>query len=97
MVDHDAIFKALANPLRRQILDWLREAQSTPESFGFPLGISVSAIQARTGLSQSTVSNHVASLQRAKLVEGRRVGQWLFLSRNESIIRKFVCTLPDII
>ena len=42
------------------------------------------------GLSQSTVSAHLATLQRAGLVTTRRVGQWIFYKRNEETIKAFL-------
>ncbi|MGF6633112.1 DNA-binding transcriptional ArsR family regulator [Paraburkholderia sp. MM6662-R1] len=47
------------------------------------------AIQARSGLAQSTVSMHIAVLVEAGLLVPKRVGQWIFLSRNEELIRAF--------
>jgi DNA-binding transcriptional ArsR family regulator len=78
--DIDAIHKALANPVRREILGWLRE----------PYGVCAGKIDARCGLSQSTVSAHLAALQRAGLVTSKRVGQWVFFKRNEAVIQAFL-------
>jgi DNA-binding transcriptional ArsR family regulator len=91
MVDTNLIHKALANPLRRDILAWLKvPAEAFPEGHvDFGHGVPVQAIQSRSGLSQSTVSAHVAVLLEAKLLASTRVGQWLFLSRNEDVIRAF--------
>ena len=47
-------------------------------------------IDQRTGLSQSTVSVHLTTLQRAELVSSRKVGQWHFFKRNEENIQAFV-------
>lgn len=91
-MDIDAIHKALANPVRRQILEWLKEPQAHFAEQEHPLDIGVCAglIDARTGLSQSTVSAHLATLQRAGLVCSRRVGQWIFFKRNEETIAAFL-------
>jgi DNA-binding transcriptional ArsR family regulator len=90
-MDIDAIHKALANPVRRQILDWLKEPQTHFAHQEHPLDIGVCAglIDARTGLSQSTVSAHLATLQRAGLVTSRKVGQWIFYKRDEAVIAAF--------
>jgi DNA-binding transcriptional ArsR family regulator len=48
-----------------------------------------SAILERSGLAQSTVSAHLAALVEAGLLDSTRVGQWIFLSRNEDVIRSF--------
>ncbi|MFJ8363104.1 ArsR/SmtB family transcription factor [Streptomyces sp. NPDC093984] len=83
--------KALANPVRLQVLQWLRE----PEDH-FPVnpavtdpravGVCVSHIQAKTGLAQSTVSAYMAVLERAGLVRSTRVGKWTHYRRDEERI-----------
>jgi DNA-binding transcriptional ArsR family regulator len=91
-IDIDAIHKALANPVRREILAWLREPQVYFAEQEFPLdhGVCAGKIDARCGLSQSTVSAHLAALQRAGLVTSKRVGQWVFFKRNEAVIQAFL-------
>jgi DNA-binding transcriptional ArsR family regulator len=95
MADENLIYKALANPFRREILKWLK----TPEKYfvqgplNLGCGIPSNAIHARSGLSQSTVSVHVAALIEAGLVDSTRVGQWMFLSRNEEMIRAFTAQI----
>jgi DNA-binding transcriptional ArsR family regulator len=91
-MDIDAIHKALANPVRREILQWLKEPEVHFAQQDHPLDIGVCAglIDARTGLSQSTVSAHLATLQRAGLVTSRRVGQWIFFKRDEDTIAAFL-------
>lgn len=90
--------RALANPIRLRLLQWLRE----PERH-FPLdgaiadpvevGVCVSHIQAKTGLAQSTVSAYMAELQRAGLVRATRVGKWTHYKRDEKRIAQLVATL----
>ncbi|WP_119731622.1 ArsR/SmtB family transcription factor [Thermomonospora amylolytica] len=90
--------RALANPTRLQLLQWLRE----PERH-FPLegaiadpvevGVCVSHIQAKVGLAQSTVSAYMAELQRAGLVRATRVGKWTHYKRDEERIARLVDTL----
>jgi ArsR family transcriptional regulator len=91
-LDIDAIHKALANPVRREILAWLKE----PERF-FPdqlhplsLGVCAGMIDERSGLSQSTVSGHLATLLKAGLVTVTRLGQWNMFKRNEEVIARFL-------
>ena len=96
-LDIDEVIKALAHPVRRDILHWLK----TPEAFfadqEHPLefGVCAGKIDQRTGLSQSTVSAHLATLQRAGLVTTRRVAQWVFYQRNEEVIQAFLDQLND--
>jgi DNA-binding transcriptional ArsR family regulator len=91
-MDIDAIHKALANPVRRQILLWLKEphAHFTEQDHPLEMGVCAGLIDARTGLSQSTVSAHLASLHKAGLITSHRVGQWIFYKRNEDLILIFL-------
>ena len=85
-MDQVEIFKALSNKTRLQILNWLKEPeQNFPEqmSAGFSHGVCVGQIQNKAGLTQSTVSEYLSTLQRAGLVKSTRVGQWTYYQRNE--------------
>jgi ArsR family transcriptional regulator len=86
------VIKALAHPVRRDILHWLKDPQTYFADQEHPLEIGVCAgkIDQRTGLSQSTVSAHLATLQRAGLISSKKVGQWHFFKRNEDVIQAFV-------
>lgn len=88
----DAVHKALANPVRRQILAWLKEPERHFAHQAHPLefGVCASLIDTMTGLSQSTVSAHLAALEKADLISKRRVGQWMFFKRNEETIAAFL-------
>ncbi len=92
VIDIDAIHKALANPVRRDILCWLKTPQECFPMQDYPLDIGVCAglIDQRTGLSQSTVSAHLATLQKAGLITSKRVGQWIFFRRDEAVIQAFL-------
>lgn len=93
-MDIDAIHKALANPVRREILAWLKEpAQCFPEAHALKNGVCAGQIHERCGLSQSTVSAHLATLQRASLVSSTRIGQWIYFHRNEDVIQAFVARM----
>ncbi|HEY8608512.1 MAG TPA: metalloregulator ArsR/SmtB family transcription factor [Noviherbaspirillum sp.] len=96
-VDIDLVHKALANPLRREILAWLREPERHFSDQEHPLdfGVCAGLIDRRAGLSQSTVSAHLATLQRAGLVTSRRIGQWIFFKRNETTIQAFLQQMQE--
>jgi len=96
-MDIDAIHKALANPVRRQILHWLKDPQQyfADQEHPLDLGVCCGLIDKRTGLSQSTVSAHLATLHKAGLVNGKRVGQFIFFQRNEEVIQAFLDQLND--
>ncbi|MQU69627.1 ArsR/SmtB family transcription factor [Sinorhizobium meliloti] len=96
-MDRDEILKALAHPTRMEILTWLKEPQAHFSGQEHPLDMGVCAGQfERCGLSQSTVSSHLAVLQRAGLVTTRRVGQWVFYRRNEETIAAFLKIIGDL-
>ncbi len=90
--DFDDILKALAHPLRRDILQWLKEPQRYfPQQYhSLENGVCAGQIDQRAGLSQSTVSAHLATLQKAGLISSQKVGQWHFFKRNEPAIRAFI-------
>ena len=80
------LFKALSNKTRLQILAWLKDPQlNFPEQMaGFEHGVCVGMIQQKAGLTQSTVSEYLTTLQRAGLVTATRAGQWTYYKRNEA-------------
>lgn len=95
--EFDDIIKALAHPLRREILQWLKEPQQyfPAQHHSLENGVCAGQIDQRAGLSQSTVSAHLAILQRAGLVTNRKVGQWHFFKRNELAIEAFLAHLKN--
>ena len=94
--------KAIANPVRLQVLIWLKNPRANfpmdsiiadPEEYG----ICVTQIQTKTGLAQPTVSNHMAVLERAGLVTSTRVRQWTHYRRNEANIARLISNLDGMI
>jgi len=80
--------RALSNPMRLQLLLWLRDPErhfSLEGAIADPIevGVCVSHIQAKVGLAQSTVSAYMADLQQAGLVQATRVGKWTHYKRDE--------------
>ena len=63
----DQIFQALADPSRRAILESLTQGES-----------AVKDLTARFDISQPAVSQHLANLKDAGLVNGRREGRWVY-------------------
>jgi len=90
----DDILKALAHPVRRELLQWLKEPEKHFAGQEHPLSLGVCAGQfERCGLSQPAVSAHLACLRRAGLLSAQRVGQWMFYKRNEETIAAFLAYL----
>lgn len=84
------ILKALSNPIRLDIMHWLKNPRQhfPPQDIDPELvGISVSAIQAKAGLSQSTISSYLALLSRAQLVIAHRQSGWTYYRHNENTIQ----------
>jgi DNA-binding transcriptional ArsR family regulator len=63
----DAVFEALGDPTRRQILERLASSEQ-------PAGTVVAALQARAPISQPAVSQHLKVLREAGLVTVRAEG-----------------------
>lgn len=74
MTDFSTLFKALADPTRREILRLLRRKDMTP-----------SEILEKIEVSQPTLSHHLDSLRRACLVDTERDGQFIRYSINMSV------------
>ncbi|MFI0742891.1 ArsR/SmtB family transcription factor [Streptomyces sp. NPDC021100] len=93
-------FKALANPVRLQIMRWLRDpdrefAEYEPIADRRVVGVCVSHIQAKSGLAQSTVSSYMAALERAGLVRSTRVGKWTHYRRDEGRLRRLADAIGE--
>ena len=90
--------RALSNPVRLQLLTWLREPERNFRLDGAiadpnEVGVCVTHIQAKVGLAQSTVSAYMAELERAGLVRATRVGKWTHYRRDERRIAELVAVL----
>ena len=97
-MDVDLIFKALANPTRRQILEWLKSPEqflSEEQCGGFKRGVCAGNIEKLGNVSQSTMSNHLSVLQQAGLIQAEKYGQWSYFSRNEVLIQQYIYYLQN--
>jgi ArsR family transcriptional regulator len=92
-MDLQTALTALNNPIRRQILAWLKDRSNFPPALPeheAVEGVCVGYIQDKAGLSQSTVSNYMGLLKQAGLVVSERHGQWTFYRRDEAAIAAFL-------
>lgn len=64
-------FHALADPLRVQILELLRNEE-----------LCVCDLCERLGVAQSKLSFHLKTLREAQLVQSRQEGRWIYYSLN---------------
>ncbi len=90
----EKIFKALSNPLRIQILSWLKEPEihfppmeHLPDNQKGKGYICVSVIQDKSGITQSTISQYLNTMKQAELLISKRIGQWTYYKRNEKTIK----------
>lgn len=98
MIDVTEVLKAINNPIRLEILHWLKNPSVNFEVAEQLVdadidGVCVSIIQEKAKLSQSTVSSYLATLQRAQLVTSKRIGPWTYYQRNEQQIAAFLVQL----
>ncbi|MEY4515765.1 MAG: hypothetical protein RL180_111 [Pseudomonadota bacterium] len=96
-MDVDLIIKALANPVRRDILAWLKtpEVYFPDQALPLSFGVCAGQIDQRAGLSQSTISTHLAVLQRAGLINAQKIGQWHFFKRDDLLIQAFLTEMQQ--
>lgn len=73
----DTVFKALADPTRRKILELLKTRDMTAGEIGTHFGI--------TGAS---MSHHLDILRQARLVVSERDGQFIHYSLNTSVFEE---------
>jgi len=81
------VMRALASERRLQILEWLKDpvAHFPPQVDGDLVedGVCSVYIAGKLGMTQPSATDHLKILERAGLIRGKRVKQWVFYRRNE--------------
>src|SRR5215218_9450390 len=81
------VLKALANPRRLEILEWLRDPvrHFPPQRDGDLVddGVCSVFIADKLGVSQPTASEHLKLLTTTGLLTAKRIKQWTFYRRDE--------------
>lgn len=72
--------KALADPVRLQLLDFLRNP--IPECCSVPGAVCACDFETPLGLSQPTISHHLKILVQAGLVNASKRGRWVYYQLN---------------
>jgi Predicted transcriptional regulators len=84
------VMRALASERRLQILEWLKDpvAHFPPQVDGDLVedGVCSVFIADKLGMTQPSATGHLKILERAGLIRGKRVKQWVFYRRNEDRI-----------
>jgi len=93
------ISKVLSNKTRLNILNWLKNPE---EHFPFQHikgdfedGVCVQFIGEKSGLSLSTISHYLSTMQRAGLVIQSRFGKYTYYKRNEETIANYINFLKE--
>lgn len=80
--DYEAVLKAAADPNRARILKMLEKGE-----------MCVCQIVAVIGLSQSTVSKHLAILRDAGLLDERKTGRWVYYALAKTAYNTYALPL----
>jgi DNA-binding transcriptional ArsR family regulator len=86
-------FKAVASPIRLQVLTWLRDpaAHFPPQTDGDLVtdGVCADYLRDKLGLAASTTSRHLGLLTDAGFLVATRKKGWTFYRRDELTIEMF--------
>ena len=74
----DAVFSALSNPHRRQVVDLLSLQPA-----------SIQQLADRIGMSLTAITRHIALLEQSGLVVRKKSGRTNFLALNRKTMRRF--------
>ena len=78
------VFKALADPTRREILRLLGRGE-----------MSAGQLAEKFDMSKPSMSHHFSVLKQAELIESRREGQQIFYSLNTTVMEDVLAWLWD--
>lgn len=78
-IDLNAIFKALNDPTRREILDLLKEKDLT-----------AGEIADKFNISKPSISHHLDLLRQAGLVVSVKEGQFIYYSLNTTVMDEMI-------
>lgn len=93
-MDHIEQIKALANPHRFRMLEWLMEPESHfPKQRDADLledGVCVGFLTEKAGLSQPTVTSHMQKLAQAGFVTSKKIKNWVYYRPDRKRVRSFL-------
>jgi ArsR family transcriptional regulator len=93
------VLKALANPLRLAVLEYLKDplAHFPPQVDGDPIedGVCADFLREKLGVAPATASRHLTLLADSGLLIATRKKGWTFYRRNEPAIAAFTARLRD--
>lgn len=80
------VFKALADPTRREILRLLGRGEKT-----------AGELAARFDMTKPSMSHHFAVLKEADLISSRRAGQQIYYALNATVAQEALTWLWDLV
>jgi DNA-binding transcriptional ArsR family regulator len=83
--EQDSVFKAIADPTRREILRLLRRREMT-----------AGELAERFDMTKPTMSHHFAVLKAADLIASRREGQTIWYGLNTTVIEDILAWAMDL-
>lgn len=86
MMALDSVFKALADPTRREVLRLLSKGERT-----------AGELASSFDMSRPSMSHHFAVLKEADLIRGRREGQQIVYSLNTTVLEDVLTRLWDLL
>lgn len=98
-VDHIEQIKALANPHRFRMLEWLMEPEKHfPKQRDADLakdGVCVGFLTEKSELSQPTVTSHMQKLAQAGFVTSMKIKNWVYCRPDRKRFAAFLKTLDQ--
>ncbi|MEN7550012.1 metalloregulator ArsR/SmtB family transcription factor [Rapidithrix thailandica] len=95
-----AIIKSLSNETRLNILKWLKDPfahfpEEELSEYTPALGVCVSDIAKKAGMSVPTVSDYLKTMSAANILIATRKGQWTYYKRNEKSIQELAIYIKE--
>ena len=77
--------KALSDPIRREILEWLKSGR-----------LSAGEIAEKFPVSGAAVSKHLSVLKEADLIRDTREGKFIYYDLNASVLEEILLWVADL-
>lgn len=94
------VIKSLSNQTRLNILEWLKKpyehfpAEELTD-YSPELGVCVSDIAKKAGMSVPTVSVYLKTMSSANILTATRKDQWTYYKRNEQMIQDLASLIKN--
>jgi len=82
----DAVFKALSDPTRREILRLLSQGEKT-----------AGELAGQFDMTKPSMSHHFAMLKEAELITSRREGQQIWYRLNSTVVQDLIAWVLELV